>query len=179
MCRRLLLGFRKASFIRFITSWSGLISFPHLQTSVQTNTYCRHDVHWIEDFLNSISLHIAKTARLDSLLNTIFSLAKSSRIQISFEPSFTRSISWVYSSLFENASVMNSCSLTRVPTSTFETVRMLFPVATSTSVTFFRFVSHSCFAFPVACSFPLLFTPSLRVVCCGCWCFCVSQLLLT
>ena len=74
----------------------GRISFPHLQISVRSNTWCRHDGHWIQNFFNSFSstLPISKIARLDSLLNTISSSAWSSRIQILFEPIFTPSISW-------------------------------------------------------------------------------------
>ena len=49
----------------------------------------------------SSTLSNSKTAGLDSLLNTIFSLAWSSRMQILFEQIFTRSISWVSASLFE------------------------------------------------------------------------------
>ena len=131
--------------------------------------------YWIDDFFNSISstLPISEIARLDSSLNTIFSSARSSRIQILFEPIFSLSISWLFASLFENASVMTSCSLRWVPTSTFETVRLMFPTAISTSVAFFVSSRTPALLSQIATSFEMLSTPSMRVSCCCC----VSQLL--
>ena len=166
----------KASLINFITSLLGRINFPHIPISVPSNTWRRHDGHWIEEFFKSISstLPISKIARLDASLNTMLSLFRSSRTQILFEPIFTLAISWVFALFFKSASVTTSCSLRCVPTSSFEAVRSLF---SSGHFHFhfcrvFRFVSHSRPALPGR----YLFTPSLGVGCCCCCC-CTSQLL--
>ena len=114
---------------------------------------------------------ISKMARLDSLLNTISSFAGSSRIQISFEPIFTRPISWVFPSLFENASVMTSFSLRWVPTSASQVARTNFLDACSTSVACFVSSRTPALLFPRSPSSRCyLRLPWERVGCCCCVC---------
>ena len=96
------------------------------------------------------------------------SFARSSRIQILFDPIFTLSISWVFASFFKSASVVTSCPLRSVPTSTFEAVRQLFPEAFSTPVASLVPSRDLALLSQVAPSFELLFTYSLRMGCCCC-----------
>ena len=79
----------------------------------------------------------------------------------------------------ENASVITSCPLRRVPTSTFEPARTSFLSAISTSSAFFVSSRTLALLSQVACYFHMLLTLSSRVGCCGCCCCCccVSQLL--
>ena len=85
-----------ASFIRFITFLSGRIPSPHIQVMDPHPQTRDADIMNIESRISSTQSaprHISKTARLDSSPNIILSLAKSSGIQIWFEPIFTLSIS--------------------------------------------------------------------------------------
>ena len=120
---------------------------------VSTNTWYSHDEHWIDDFFSSISstLSISKTAQLNSSLNIILSLARSSRIQMCRGSIFTLLITYEF--LFTE---MNT-------TSTFESIFLLFAAIISTFVTYF--VSSRTPALPsqIVIFTEILFTYFLRV----------------
>ena len=80
----------KAFLIR-LASGSSFSSSPQLQRNAPSRTWWKHD-----GALNRwFTLPIAEMAWLVSLLNTLFSFARSSRKQILFEPILIRSISFV------------------------------------------------------------------------------------
>ena len=137
-------------------------------------TSCRRDGHWIKDFFNAMSstLPISKTARRDSSLNTIFSLARSCSRH------FVRANFDLFDFLTTRY-VVRECICDD----------FLFPEM-STNVHFWNgshavlwmlcplpwrfFVSSRVLALlsQVACCFQMLFTHSSSVGFCGCCCGC-------
>ena len=96
----------------------------------------------------SSTLLISEMAWLVSLLNTIFSFARSSRIQILFEPIGIRSISFVFEK------VGASFPVRRVSASASEGAGKKFPGCSFYFHGVFRIDSHSCSAFPGSTLFP-------------------------
>ena len=137
-----------------------------------------HGGHWIEEFFNSISstLPISNTALLDSLLNTILTFVRSSRIQVFVRTNF-HSFDFLSIRVLVRERIGGDLFFTKMSKDVYQSPGCQF----HSCDVFFFFVSSrtSGLLSPVACCFHMLVTSCSRTscYCCCCCCWGACQLL--